>query len=181
MQPHLLSEVKDEIKTGDLLAFTVRRFGSLTSFVLWLYQKFRKVKFSHVGVAVRLGDRLFIVEAVSPRVTITPISKVKDFYLIPTRIAENPKIKATEEDQISFLMDFVEVKYSLVDMITHYIGMDVNDNGVYCSELASAFYYHIGLLLERDSGHTPQTLVEAVMKKVGIEEPIHIVTDRGNL
>lgn len=177
MQPHLLSDIKDQIKTGDLLAFTVRRYGTITSFALWLYQKIRKVTYSHVGIAVRLGDRLFIVEAVSPRVTITPISKVKEFYLIPTTTEE----KATEEAQIGFLMDFVEVKYSLVDMFTHYLGMESSDRRVYCSELCSAFYYHVGYLHERESGHTPQLLVEAVMKRAGIDKPIHVVTDRGNL
>lgn len=175
MSSQLLSEIKSKIKTGDLLAFKVRRYGSITSFFLWLYHKFTKVEFSHVGIATRLGDRVFMVEAISPRVAITPLTKVKDFYLIPTEIITSEKI------QIDFLISFVEVKYSLVDILTHYIGMDVSDNRIYCSELCSAFYYHVGYLHERESGHTPEKLVKAVMNKAGIKEPIHVVIDRGNL
>lgn len=175
MEHHLLSEYKHKIKTGDLLAFKVRRYGSITSFFLWLYHKIFRVNFSHVGIAVRLGERVFMVEAISPRVAITPISKVREFYLIPT------ELKATEKTQIDFLINFVEVKYSLKDLITYYLGMDVSDDTIYCSELASAFYFHVGYLHERESGHTPEKIVNAVLKRSGVEEPIHIVTDRGNL
>lgn len=176
MEAKLLSDVQQDIKTGDLLAFTVRRYGTLVSFVLWLYQKITKVTFSHVGIAVWVGDRLFIVEAVAPRVAMTPISKVKEFYLIPANIE-----KASEDVMISFLMDYIEVKYSIIDFITYYLGMDYSDDKIYCSTLASAFYYHVGYLHERDSGHTPQKITKAVMKRGGVDKPIYVVTDRGNL
>lgn len=175
MKAHLLSDMRDEIKTGDLMAFRVRRYGTLTSFALWLYQKITKVRFSHVGVAMKLGEHLFIVEAISPRVTITPISKVKEFYLVPV------KIKTNEENQVDYLLDFVEMNYSLISLVTHYFGFESPSNKVYCSELASGFYYHVGLLHERESGHTPEKLTEAVLAKSDVKEPIHIVIDRGNL
>lgn len=176
MKTLLLSDMKHKIKTGDLLAFTVRRYGTIVSFILWLYQKITRVKFSHVGVAMWSGNRLFIVEAVSPRVVMTPISKVNDFFLIPVELDKPPELV-----QADFLMDFIETPYSLIDMVTYYLGLEFSKHKVYCSTLASAFYYFTGFLTERESGHTPQKLVDAVLKRAEVDEPIHIVTDRGNL
>lgn len=175
MKQVLLSDIKDQINTGDLVAFSHREYGSITSFILWLYQKVAKVDYSHVGVVIKLGERLFIVEAVPPRVNITPIEKVDDFYWIPT------KIQTSERWQIDYLLKSVETPYSIVDMFTHYLGMKFRKDRVYCSELASAFYYHVGYILDRSAGHTPDKIVRATKEAGGVTEDVHVITDRGNL
>ena len=175
MSTRLLSEVIDEIQTGNLLAFRVRRFNSFVSLVLKLYQKVTRAKYSHVGVVLRIHDRVFIVEAVTPKVVITPLDKVDDFYLIPA------KPKASLRSQEDFLLGKVGVNYSLIDILTHFLGMDYSKDSIYCSELVSEFYNHVGYLTERESGHTPDKICIAVKTKVGISESIYVVTDRGNL
>lgn len=172
----LLSDMKHEIKTGDTLAFTTSKITSVTSFFLWLYQKLAKVKYSHVGIAVWLGDRLFIVEAVQPRVSITPISKVDSFYHIPVNTS-----KSVDDVKVSFLMDYVDTPYSLSDMVLHYFNISSSKGSIYCSALASAFYFHIGVIRDKDLGHSPQKLVDALLHKADLDEATYVITDRGNL
>lgn len=175
MKTVLLSEVIDDIKTGDLLAFGVRRYSTITSFVLKLYQKLTKSHYSHVGIALRVGDRIFMVEATPPRVCITPLYKLEDFHLIPANI------KTSNEKATEWLLSKVGDKYNLIDMFTHYLGLDFNENRVYCSELAAAFYKHVGYLTSKDYGHTPDKIVKACLAKACMKEPINVVFDRGNL
>lgn len=175
MKTELLSEVKDTIKTGDLIAFRVRRYDSVVSLVLKAYQFVAGAEFSHVGIALRNSDGIFIVEATPPRVTITPLHKVDDFYLV------RADVQATEESQKSFLYSKYGVRYSLVDMFTHYIGMDFKKDSLYCSEFASEFYTHSGFLRERESGHTPDKITKAVREAMGGAEPIHVIVDRGSI
>ena len=176
MEPILLSDMKHEIKTGDTLAFTTKKITSITSFFLWMYQKFAKVKYSHVGIAVWLGDRLFIVEAVQPRVSITPISKVDSFYHVPVSTD-----RTSDDIKVSFLMDYVDTPYSLIDMGLHYLNMSSDKSSIYCSALAAAFYFYIGVLLDKDMGHSPQKLVDSLLYKADLEQATFVVTDRGNI
>lgn len=171
----LLSEVYDDLKTGDLAAFRVRRYNGVISFVLKLFQYFMKNKYSHVGVIYKEADTTFIVEAIAPRVVFTPIQKVEDFYLIKT------DMKAEEKEQKRFLIEKYGMPYRLYDLITHFLGMDYSKTSVYCSMLANEFYYYFGYLTERESGHTPDKLVKAVKARAGVEESTYIITDRGNL
>lgn len=175
MKTELLSEVRDEIKTGDLVAFRVRRFNSFVSLVLKGYQFITGATYSHVGIVVRNDDGIFIVEAAPPRVAILPIHKVDDFYLIKV------DVPTPASQQKEFLYKKNGVPYGLVDMFTHYLGMDFGKDSLYCSELASEFYVHNSVLRERDSGHTPDKIVKAVSDAMGGVQPIHIIVDRGSL
>ena len=175
MKTVLLSEVIDDIKTGDLLAFGVRRYSTVTSLILKAYQEFTNSQYSHVGIALRIGDRILMVEATPPRVAITPIYKLEDFHLVPA------EVKAPEHKSVEWLFDKVGNKYSLFDMFVHYLGFDYRKNSGYCSELAAAYYKHVGYLKSRDYGHTPDKIVKALLAKACMEEPIKIISDRGNL
>lgn len=174
MNKQLLSETRSQIKTGDLIAFNRRRYNSLTSFVLWSYQKIARAEYSHVGIAMWSGNDLFIVEAIPPRVSITPIEAVEDFYWYSL------ELRTPEQTMNKFLKRYVGRPYGLFDMLTHYLGMEFNPNSLYCSELASLFYYDIGYILNRDHGHTPDAMASAVRVRSS-SDPVHIAVDRGNL
>ena len=175
MKTELLSEVADDIKTGDLIAFRVEGVRSLVDIVLKGYQVITGAKYSHVGVAVRLGTRVFVVEATPPRVAITPLNTMGDFYLIPADVPGN------EDSQIDYLLDFSKRKYSLLDMFTHYLGIDFSDKSLYCSELAGQFYRAFSFILDYRARHSPDKIAEAVKTAMGMKETRYIVADRGNL
>lgn len=172
MVTKLYSDVRDEIRTGDLLAWEITKISSIFDFILILYQKIFKVKFSHVAIAVRLDDRVLIVEATPPRVRIFPVSMCDDFYLIKTNMPNNPKY-------LNHLFKHLGKKYSLFDLIKGMLGFKNDENNFYCSELAHDFYKAFGLLTDESSGITPQALVDKVVNITG-NEPIFVSIDKGN-
>jgi hypothetical protein len=67
-------EARSQIQTGDLIA--VRDVHNLLGTVT---QFFTKSPYTHTGVAIWLGGRLFIAELNSGRNHLTPVSQLKNF------------------------------------------------------------------------------------------------------
>jgi len=149
-------DVRNEIKTGDLLAWGKSPgLAPVSDFLLWIVKVFTKSKYGHVGIAIRLGGRLMVVEAVIPRVTLTPISAREEFYWIPMS-------SSWSNAYLSKLFVNLGKPYSILDCIRAYLGKtDISNDRWQCAELVSNFYEHIG---EFDS--LPDTPVEVVNKMV---------------
>lgn len=183
----LYSKVRHEIQTGDLLAWRTTKINSFISLVLFLYQKIFKAKFSHVGVAVRVADRIFIVEAVPPVVHVVPLSQEGTFYWIPAgmtntageRFTQLP-LGADEGAMIQHLLSTVGKPYSLVDFFKGLLKLGNSVSDYYCSEQAGEFYNSFGRLTNEDAGDHPDRLVDELVKAVGIE-PIEVFMDKGNI
>lgn len=173
-KPIPYSEVKDKIRTGDLIAFTTTKYNSFLTFILFLYQRLLGATYTHVGIIVRTGNSTFVVEAVPPLVRIYPVENLSSFYWIDATVS------APNAKQLEFLMKRVGTPYSILDMFKGTIGMENNLNNYYCSELAADFYYNFGYIHDRSLGHTPDSIVKAIMER-GNEKAIHVVVDRGNL
>lgn len=171
--PSLYSEKRKDFKTGDLLAWKTVRIRSFFDFVLFLYQKILKAEYTHVGIVLKEGDRYFIVEATPPVVRIFPISMTDDFY----HFALDLNVKSSNVDS---LLKHLGKKYSLFDLVTSMFKIGNNTSDYYCSELANTFYNDIGYYDDIDAGLTPDTLVNAVLKRSGVQ-PVLIKNDRGNL
>jgi len=169
----LYSDIKKEIQTGDLLAWETTSINGFFDFLLFLYQKIFKARFTHVGVAVRINGRVFMVDATPPMVRLFPVSMTRDFYLIKTNI------KATEK-HIDILLSRLGNRYSLLDMIRGILNFKKDDTKDYCSDLVGDFYNQIGYINDENAGRTPDTIVEAIIKASG-SEPIFVKIDRGNL
>lgn len=170
----LYSKIKPDIKSGDLLAWRVTRIGNIFDFILFLYQKIFGVTYSHVGIAVRLGKRVFLVEATPPSVRIYPLSMCDDFYLIKAR---NLKFSLSD---LNLLFKHLGKRYSLTDLVKGFLNMKNNNSSLYCSELAKEFYKDIGYLENADDCITPDDIVKAVQNKSG-SEAIFVVIDSGNI
>lgn len=79
-------EYKQNIKSGDLLCWSHRGWGSWYDFKIQMVRLFTRSEYSHVGVAWQVGGRWFVIEAVEPRVRIYPLSKLGSFYHIPMKL-----------------------------------------------------------------------------------------------
>ena len=167
------SEVRKTLKTGDLLAWEITRINSFFNFILFLYQKLFKVKYSHTGVVLKIADRVFVVEATPPVVRIFPLSLQDDFYYIPVDID-------IKDNHIDELLMHIGKKYSLIDLIKGILKIRTSDNSYYCSELNGKFYKNCGLIAEDSDYITPQKLVETI-QKVTNKEPEFIIIDKANL
>jgi len=167
------SEIRKNLKTGDLLAWEVTKINSFFSFILFLYQKLFNIKYSHTGVVLKISDRLFVVEATPPVVRIFPISMCNDFYYIPVNIDIQNK-------HIDKLLIHIGKKYNLIDLIKGMLYLGTSEESYYCSELNGKFYKNCGIIINDLDFITPQRLVEAI-QKVTDKEPEFVIIDKANL
>lgn len=171
----LYSEIRDTIKTGDLVSWKAGKINSLFTFILYVYQKILKPKSVHVGIVINdIGGRLLIVEARPPAVRIFPLSMMEDFDLIRTNIPY-------EQNNIDILLEKIGFPYKALDVAKGILYLDNDHKQLYCSELADIYYKAIKYLSEGyyDAGRTPDQLVEAIIEVSG-NKPIHVKIDRGN-
>jgi hypothetical protein len=77
------TEIRSQIASGDILAWTHRSWGSIYDIKVQLVRFFTQSEYSHVGTAWVVGDRVFVIEAVLPTVRVYPLSKYDEFFLIP--------------------------------------------------------------------------------------------------
>ena len=170
----LYSDIRNEIKTGDLIVYDTEEIDSFFGLVLYFYQKILKARYTHVGIAVRMCDRIFIVEATPPEVRLIPLAMCGDFYYVKT------DMKSPEQSMMKNLFSYLGKEYSLLDLIKSKIGFANNTSDLYCSELAGDFYNMFGYITDRKAGITPDSIVEAVLKRSGAT-PVKVVIDKGNL
>jgi len=171
------SEIRKELKTGDLLAWDKVKKDTKGNFVLYWYQKILKAKYVHVGVVAKIGKRYFVIEATPPVVRIYPISLLSDFVLIKTNLDLS---KGNKSRYLNILFKELGKKYSIFDLVRNIFRVKNNKSTYYCSELAGYFYKETGLIDDKDkAGFTPDSLIETVMKKTG-NEPLMVKLDRGN-
>lgn len=73
---------REAIADGDVLAWTHRAspFASWYDFKIWLVRLLTRSEFSHVGLAVRFGGRVFALESVTGGIRLMPLSKLLPCY-----------------------------------------------------------------------------------------------------
>lgn len=94
------SEYRNQIRSGDLLAWSHRPWGSIYDFKIQMVRVFTRSEYSHVAVAWVVGGRVFVIEAVEPLVRIYPLSKLGSFYTVPMSASWKPE---TEEAALNFV------------------------------------------------------------------------------
>lgn len=146
------------MRSGDLIAWDKSGGGLISKLTIFFIKLFTGSRYGHVGVLWVKGGRVFVIEAAQPYVRITPVSALKEFFHIPTRVRW---LKQYEE----FLLSKVGLKYSLMDCIRAYFGtLNNKDNNRYqCAELACEFY-KLANILEEDY-YEPGCLVNAIIEK----------------
>lgn len=172
----LYSEIRDSLSTGDLVSWNHVKPTSIFSFILYLYQKLLKPKSVHVGVIVKIADRLLVVEATPPEVRIFPLSRMDNFHILRTNVKQTPYL-------LDILFKKVGNKYTISNLIKGILGFNAGGNELYCSELANLFYVETGYLdneLYPDSYRTPDDLIDALLK-ISSNELILVRVDQGNL
>ena len=75
---------RDSIKDGDVLAWTHRAtpLKSWYDFKVWAVRLFQASEYTHVGIALRFGGRVFVLESVTGGIRIMPLSKLLPCYLL---------------------------------------------------------------------------------------------------
>jgi hypothetical protein len=123
------ADARPQIKSGDLLAWSHRGWRSWYDVQIQLVRFFTQSEYSHVGVAWITGGRTFVIEAVTPKVRIYPLSKLGDFYWIPDFIEWTHD---TEEKALSH----VGTEYSKLEALSAFFGKSWDSAKMQCAKFA---------------------------------------------
>ena len=88
------AEAREQLKSGDLLAWSHERWWSFYDFKIQLVRMFTRSVYCHVGICWCVGGRVFVLEAVSAGVRIFPLSRELPFYWIPLHAHWESEVEA---------------------------------------------------------------------------------------
>lgn len=77
------ADARHTIRSGDLLAFSSGSWRSWNDIKVNLVRIFTRSTYSHVALAWVVSGRVFVLEAVTPKLRIFPLSQRGDFFLLP--------------------------------------------------------------------------------------------------
>ena len=144
------------IRSGDILAWSHRGVRSWHDLKIWLVRMFTRSEYSHVGTAWVVGNRVFVIEAVMPKVRIYPLSKLGDFYWLQMGAYWR---KATETLALSFVGD----DYSQVQAMVSPFITPPKDDRWECAELVATVARQDSIDL--GAVYTPSEVVLAAQKR----------------
>lgn len=153
------TDLRPQIKTGDLLAWSHRSWGSWYDFKIQVVRMFTRSEYCHVGIAWVVNDRVFVIEAVSAGVRIFPLSKN-----LPCYWASNHK--EIKPEALEWLFAQVGLPYkSQVKMVWQAItgNHELQFGRWQCSELVNRFFVHNWQALAAKD--TPSAIVDDVQNK----------------
>ena len=115
--------LRSEIKSGDIVAWN----GRFTNHdILNIFNQ----KIGHIGIALVISGRVFVIHSLTKGVVINPLSRLLPFFWLET------DSDWTEEVQI-FAMSELGRSYSYADALRSAIGFPANsNNGWTCGEYA---------------------------------------------
>lgn len=155
------SECRDSLESGDLVVFSHYKWASWYDFQVMAVRLFGLTEYTHVGVVVKIGGRVFLAESVSPVVRLVPLSNfAKDtFYVIPTRTP-------MQDEELEYLLKHVGVaKYSKWQAILAYLDkLEVGaDDLMECAEYTITARRLSGLDLGKRA--VPSAVVKEALKQ----------------
>lgn len=154
---NLFSKMKNQIKTGDLVAWSKPNKLTLAGFLLYLCQKITGSEYASVGIVVNVGGRLFVTDTSPPHVRLTPLELLGDFYWVDT------KVSAPQFKQLKFLVERIGERCLYTEPMS--------------STLAGYFYTHFDYICWTDiCDGTPDGIVRAVIERSG-NEPVKVLID----
>ncbi len=152
----IYKQARPMIRSGDVLAWSHRGIHSWHDLKIWFVRMFTRSEYSHVGTAWVVGDRVFVIEAVMPKVRIYPLSKLGDFYWLQMGAYWR---KATETLALSFVGD----DYSQVQAMVSPFITPPKDDRWECAELVATVARQDSIDL--GAVYTPSEVVLAAQKR----------------
>lgn len=146
------SEIRDSIKSGDILAWTHRFKWTWYDIKCYAVRIFTVSEYSHVGIAVVQNGRVWVLEAVTPTVRLVPLSGEIPCYIVGgTGLTEAQLLKG---------MALVgKAKYSQLEAIKAFFGLNSVENDKWeCGEL-------VNYVLDLEGQAVPSKIVESMLDK----------------
>ena len=152
----IYKQARPMIRSGDVLAWSHRGINSWHDLKIWFVRMFTRSEYSHVGTAWVVGSRVFVIEAVMPKVRIYPLSKLGDFYWLQMGAYWR---KATETLALSFVGD----DYSQLQAMVSPFITPPDDRRWECAELVATVARQDSIDL--GAVYTPSEVVLAAQKR----------------
>ena len=121
------ADTRSKIRSGDVLFWSHKPMRSWYDLQIQLIRFFTRSEWSHTAVAWVIGERVFVLEAVSQGVRIYPLSQTEDFMWVSRGIFSDTQEK--------FALAHVGEPYSKWDAIRSFFGASNDkDSQWFCSE-----------------------------------------------
>ena len=144
------------IRSGDLIGQSGGDWLSWRGIKINIVRIFTRSTYSHVGIAWVIGGRVFMLEAVKPRLRIYPMSKIGDFYLLPMQAPWSTMAESAALENIG-------VEYSELVAMKAFFGPleqgDVRECAAYTLTVLQADGISLG------SRATPDAVILAAMRR----------------
>lgn len=148
-------DVRGTIKSGDMIAWSHRPWKTFYDVQIQCVRIVTQSEYCHVGTTWVVGGRVFVIEAVTPKVRIFPLSKLLPCYLLPS---ENEMTSESED----FALAQVGKDYSKLKAIQSLWSKLAMDDLWQCAELV----IEVGKLSGNDFGEesTPAKVVQKALE-----------------
>jgi len=150
-------DARSKIKNGDLLAWSHRGWSTWKDIKVQLVRLFTRSEYSHVGVAMVFGGRVWVVESVKPLVRIVPLRNLLPCYWAPTGL------QWTEQTREYALGLVGSGCYSEWEAVKAFFGHNTNPQAWECAELVQSIYRCAGVRLH--SRAVPSDVVREVLER----------------
>jgi hypothetical protein len=145
------SDYRSNIKSGDILAFSHEGWKSWADIKTQAVRIFTRSNYSHVGIAVVIASRVFVLENVVPYARLYPLSQRGNFYHIAMRdVAWTDEL---EEKAFSYIGS----KYSQWQAIKAFFVNLGRGNTSQCAALVSEVMYAANVYM--GDRQTPDAIV----------------------
>lgn len=152
------SEVRETIKSGDLLAFSHGDWKTWDGIKVNIVRMFTRSTYSHVAIAWVVGGRIFALEAVKPKLRIFPLSKLGEFYHIPL----NAKWSEHTEE---YALSKIGIEYSELVAMAAFFKPVENENVQECAAYVLEVLEKDGIFLGYMA--IPDNVVQEALKRSG--------------
>ena len=147
---------RNELKNGDILAWTPNGLKGTGDLIPYIIKYATGSDFYHVGQVWRVGERIFVVEAMPPLVRIYPLSRKPSFFHIPMNVQWN-------EEKENGLLSSVGDDYSLIKAMLTIFKKPTIDNSWQCA-LKVGQWFEVYENIKLSDTYTPSDLVKNAIK-----------------
>ena len=150
-------DVRSSMKSGDIIAISHTGWRTRRDIESEIVRMATRSEFSHVGMLWLTGGRVFVLEAVTPTVTVSPLSKYKDFFWLAMN-------KPLSDTALKTGLSHVGERYSRLEAIWGFFGCNLKDNKKWeCAEYVKVILDANGVCIPGTD--TPSNVVRWCMER----------------
>jgi len=153
------ADYRDRIRSGDVLAWSHIPLRSFYDLLIWIVRIVTVSEYAHVGLALRISGRVWVLESVRPFVRLVPLSNLLPVYVIQTGVHWTPDVEAYALSLVG------KARYSRWEAIKAFFGQNEDDEAWECAELVKEVLEKARVTLPGRA--VPSDVVLAAQKRFG--------------